>query len=102
MARARSLAPAIAAIPTFQVYPLPPHVNAFAIIMPGGQDQLAEHNRAFARDTGIWLFNAFAEGPQPGTSIAEIVIGDTSEDLNDDEAVGWLRRFADRCQSAPV
>ena len=94
--RARSLAPVVAAIPSLQVYPVPPHVNAFAIVMPGRPEQLAEHNHAFARDTGIWLFNGFVEGPQPGTSIAEIVIGDSSEDFMDDEAAGWLRQFADR------
>lgn len=94
--RARALAPAVAAVPSFQVYPVPPHVNAFAIVMPGRPDQLAEHNRAFAKDTGIWLFNGFVEGPQPETSIAEVVIGDSCEDFTDDEAVGWLRQFADR------
>ena len=94
--RARSLAPAVAAIPSLQVYPVPPHVNAFAIVMPGRPDQLAEHNRAFARDTGVWLFNGFIEGPRPGTSIAEIVIGDSSDDFTDDEAAGWLRQFAER------
>ncbi|HEY1384959.1 MAG TPA: beta-eliminating lyase-related protein [Dongiaceae bacterium] len=102
VARARSLAPKVATIPVFQVYPQPPHVNAFAIAMPGWPDRLAEQHRTFARDTGVWLFNTFTEGPQPGTSIAEIVIGDTCEDFTDDEAAGWLRRFADRCQSAPV
>src|SRR5690242_5513438 len=40
--RARSLAPLAAAIPVFQVYPVPPHVNAFAIVMPGRPDHLAE------------------------------------------------------------
>ena len=94
--RARSLAPLVAAIPAFRVYPVPPHVNSFAIVMPGRPAQLAEQNRAFAKDTGVWLFNAFFEGPLPGTSIAEIVIGDSSEDYTDDEATGWLRQFADR------
>jgi threonine aldolase len=94
--RARALAPAVAAIPSLEVYPVPSHVNAFAIVMPGRPDQLAEHNRAFAKDTGIWLFNGFVEGPRPDTSIAEIVIGDSCEDFTDDEALRWLRQFAER------
>jgi threonine aldolase len=95
--RARKLAIRVAAIPGLQIYPAPPDVNAFHILIPGRPDRMTAAHRAFSTETSTWLFNGFAEAPLPMHSIAEVVIGDTNESYTDDEAVEWVSAFARRC-----
>lgn len=89
LSRARQLAAAFAA-KGFATVPAEPDVNAFQVILPGDPVALTEANRAFARKTGIWLFNAFLPGDQPGFARAEVVIGDAAETYADAEAVAWV------------
>ena len=43
----------------------------------------------------VWLFNGFLESPVDSHSIAEVVIGDSSDDYSVAEAAGWIRDFAE-------
>ncbi len=90
LARARQLAAAFAA-QGFEVVPAVPNVNAFQVILPGDPATLAEANRTYARQTGIWLFNAFLPADKPGFARTEVVIGDAAEQYRDEEAVGWVQ-----------
>ncbi len=92
LARARQLAAAFAA-QGFEIVPAVPDVNAFQVILPGDPATLAEANRTYARQTGIWLFNAFLPAEKPGFVRTEVVIGDAAEQYGDEEAVGWVQNM---------
>lgn len=92
--RARALASALAAVDCATITPAVPHVNAFHLLFEGSVDKLADRNRRFAEKFGIWLFNAFYESPVDGHSIAEVVIGDRSDEFQIAEAAQWIADFA--------
>jgi threonine aldolase len=91
--RARQLAERLKAEARVAITPQVPDVNAFHLLLPGSVETLAERNRAFAEQHGIWLFNAFYESPVEGRSIGEVVIGQSSDDYEIDEAAGWIADF---------
>jgi threonine aldolase len=93
--RARKLAASLSADPRIAITPAVPQVNAFHLLLPGSPEPLTERNRHFAEQRGIWLFNAFLESPVEGRSIAEVVIGDSSDDYEIAEAAGWIADFLD-------
>lgn len=61
--RARKLAERLGADARIAVTPQVPDVNAFHLLLPGSVEALTRRNREFARERGIWLFNAFLESP---------------------------------------
>jgi|SRR6185312_2298381 len=91
--RARQLAGCLRADPRLKITPERPEVNAFHLLMPGSVEALTQRNRDLAEKRGIWLFNLFYESPVDGHSIGEVVIGDSSDDYDIDEAAGWIRDF---------
>jgi threonine aldolase len=91
--RARALAERLAGEPRPAITPRVPDVNAFHILIPGSVKALTERNREFAKQRDVWLFNNFLESPVDGKSIAEVVIGDSSDDYELDEAATWIRDF---------
>lgn len=76
------------------IQPFPPQTNAFQIFFEGAPADLKERNRDFASRHGVWLFNAFAEAPQDGWTIGEVVIGDAADHYDDAEAAEWLGEFS--------
>jgi threonine aldolase len=90
--RARELARRLDA--RFLVTPAPPHVNAFQLILSGDPDTLAERNRAFAREHGVWLFNGFADAAASGKTVVEIVIGNAADNHSIEQSVEWIEAFA--------
>ena len=93
--RARSLAGAVGDDPHLEITPRVPDVNAFHLLLPGSVEELTGRNRNFAQQCGIWLFNAVLESPIDGHSIAEVVIGDSSDEYEMAEAAAWIRDFLD-------
>lgn len=91
--RARDLAQAIGSEPLLALTPKVPDVNAFHLLVPGSVDELNGRNRDFAERRAIWMFNGFYESPVEGRSIAEVVIGDSSDDYGISEAAGWIGDF---------
>lgn len=89
--RARALAERLEGI---TLTPRVPDVNAFHLLLPGSVDELTKRHQQFARDRRVWLFNGFYESPMDGRSIAEVVIGDNSDDWSVEEGAGWIRDFA--------
>jgi threonine aldolase len=90
--RARNLAERLDGI---TVTPRVPQVNAFHLLLPGSVETLTRRHQEFARDRRVWLFNGFLESPVDSHSIAEVVIGDSSDDYSVAEAAGWIRDFAE-------
>lgn len=91
VARARDLAARLSG--RFLISPAVPHVNAFQLILPGTQRELAAQNRRFAEKRGVWLFNTFAGAPLADHTVAEIVIGDNSKNHTTEDAVSWIEAF---------
>ena len=77
------------------VTPRTPDVNAFHLLLKGTVEELSSRHQQFARERRIWLFNGFLESPVDGSSVAEVVIGDNSDDWDVDEAAGWMRDFVE-------
>ncbi len=61
--------------------------------MLGEPEALARRHRSFAKDRGVWLFNSFQPAALSEFSMAEIVIGDASNDYSIEEAAEWLEAF---------
>jgi threonine aldolase len=93
--RARSLAERLSGDQRIAVTPRVPDVNAFHLLIPGLVKTLTERNREFARQHDVWLFNNFLESPVDGRSIGEVVIGDSSDDYDLEEAARWIGNFQD-------
>jgi threonine aldolase len=89
--RARALAERLGGI---TVTPRVPDVNAFHMLLPGSVEELTARHHQFARDRRIWLFNGFYDSLVDARSIAEVVIGDSSDDWEVAEAAAWIRDFA--------
>ncbi|MGE5562605.1 MAG: threonine aldolase family protein [Bacillota bacterium] len=95
VARARGLAARLQGDDRIALTPSVPETNAFHLLVPGTVGALTERNRAFADERGVWLFNMFYESPVEGRSVAEVAIGDSSDDHDAEEAAGWIRDFLD-------
>ena len=93
--RARKLAERLSTDTRLAVTPRVPNVNAFHLLIPGSVKELTERNREFARQRDVWLFNNLLESSVAGSSIGEVVIGDSSDDYSIDEAAGWIGDFLD-------
>jgi threonine aldolase len=91
--RARKLAELLGSEPGLAVTPQLRAVNAFHLLIPGSVEALEERNREFARQRDVWLFNNFLESPVDGRSIGEVVMGDSSDNYELEEAAGWIRAF---------
>ncbi|KAJ8135683.1 hypothetical protein OY671_011104, partial [Metschnikowia pulcherrima] len=76
--RARDSAGVLASDGRIIVHPVIPHANSFQSSSPGTSADSDQRHAAFARQHGVWSFNAFTESPIEGRSIAEVVIGAAS------------------------
>jgi threonine aldolase len=72
------------------VNPAVPHGNAFVVHFPTGADALTRAAHVVAADIGAWLFGRIYEGALPGTSTAEISVGDATLGWSADEVAGTL------------
>ena len=93
VARASALAGRLADVPGLLLQPTGPQVNAFQLWMAGNPDELAQRNRIFAQQRGVWLFNGFQATSLGSHAMAEVVIGDASDDYAISEAAEWVRTF---------
>jgi threonine aldolase len=92
--RARRLAKILTAEGRIAITPELPQVNAFHLLLPGSVETLADRNRGFAERRGIWLFNQFYESSVAGHSVGEVVIGDSSDDYEMEDAARWIAELA--------
>ena len=91
--RARDVSAALAGLPGVVPTPGPPQCNAFRLHLPGRADALKAAHLELARESGVWLFGAFAETTLPGVATTEVSIGDAAEDLGDGEVVQLVGRL---------
>jgi len=60
------------------VLPAPPQSNSFQVHFDAPVEAMERAVIAHAKETGAWLFNRFAEGPYPGTTMGELVVGEAT------------------------
>ena len=89
----RRLASALDGVPGLILQPPAPGTNAFQLWMPGAPVELAERHRSFAHDRKTWSFGAFQPTALAGHSLAEIVIGDASDQYPIDAVPRWIEAF---------
>ncbi len=92
VARARALAVTLREA-GFSPFPASPHCNAFQISLPRSPEWLAARNRRIAREHGLWMFDAFEAGPEPESAVAEIVVGEATRALADEQLLTWLGKL---------
>ena len=97
--RARELAAELARLPGIEIAPDPPHTNAFQVYLPGNPPQLERAALEIAEAERVWLFSAVAETPLPNLSMAEITVGDATDDLADDEIAHLLSSLVERARA---
>jgi threonine aldolase len=73
-----AVAAALGGVGGLSVLPSPPHSNSFQVHFPASVDAMERAAIAHAKETGVWLFNRFAVGPYPTTSMGELVVGDAT------------------------
>jgi threonine aldolase len=72
------------------VNPQIPHGNAFVVHFPTSAADLAHAAHIAAANTGAWLFGRIYDGALPGTSTAEISVGDATLGWSADEVATTL------------
>jgi threonine aldolase len=77
------------------VHPAIPHGNSFQVHFPADAAALTRAAHAVAADSRIWLFGRIMEGALPGTSVAEIVVGEATLDWWPEEVATILRQLSD-------
>jgi len=92
-ARARELAPRIAAIEGIELIPNPPQVNMFHLVFDAAPDVLATARDMVAKETGLWLIGGARAGAREGTSRTEITIGDACLELDNEHVAEAFERL---------
>ena len=99
VARARSIAAALAELPGVRVAPSPPQTNAFQLYLPASPAALELAHGALAETEQRWLFGRFAPTFLPDLSMVEISIGDAAEDWRDDEITAAVAGLIERARA---
>lgn len=91
LARARSLAAALAGVPGLLVLPDPPHVNMMHVVLDLAPDAALEARDRVAAETGLWLFGATRPRGTPDRSSFELSVGDALMGVDDAEIAAAFR-----------
>ena len=83
--KALEVAEVLSAFPDIEIVPNPPHTNMMHVFLRGEREKLEEKALAVAQQTGIWLFFKLFPTIIPSLSKFEMVVGDATCDLRDDE-----------------
>jgi threonine aldolase len=98
VARARTLARALATLPGVRVIPDPPHTNMLHAVLPGEAEALLDAAALASRESGVGLFTRLRPCDVPGASIVEITVGDGALTIGDDEVIALLRGILEKYQ----
>ncbi|MEQ1564922.1 MAG: beta-eliminating lyase-related protein [Myxococcota bacterium] len=83
--RAKDVAEVLRGFAGVRVKPDPPHTNMMHVFFPAEPERLLDASAATALERGIALITAAVPTEVPGVCRAELVIGDASDDLTDQE-----------------
>jgi hypothetical protein len=91
--RALLLASAFGRIPNVRITPDPPHTNTFLVSFPGNQGYLRQCALEVAKETGLWLVDVAKPAGIDGLAQFQVVVGEATLDVEDEEAVAALVRL---------
>jgi threonine aldolase len=99
VARARTLAAALRAVPGVRIVPDPPHTNGFALLLARGADALKAAHLALAAERSLWLSGGITATDVPEVAKLEVQIGDSADDVRDDDVVALVTALLARAGS---
>ena len=82
------------------VLPSPPHSNSFQVHFAAPIEAMERAVLAHAKELGAWLSNRFAEGPWPGTTVGELVVGEATLGWSPGEVAATLAGLTSRLRAA--
>ena len=83
--KAKAVADALSTFPDIEIVPNPPHTNMMHVFVDGEREKLEARALAISEKTGIWLFFKLFPTIIPTYSKFELVVGDATLDLSNDE-----------------
>jgi threonine aldolase len=87
VAKARSIAARLSALPRIEIVPDPPHTNMMHLYLEGPRERLDAAVLAVAEETGTWLCTRLRPTPLPSRSVLELNAGLATLALSDDRIV---------------
>lgn len=98
--RAQTLARALGELPGVRV--TEPQTNSFGVYLPGDHQALDEAQLRLAERSGVWLFGLIGASPVPGLAVAEVMVGEATEAVPDDEAAELTRQLLAEAERHPT
>ncbi len=92
-ARALSLAEALAGTAGLRVNPATPQTNMMHLYIDAPAEAVLERRDQIAARDGVWLIGGARPAETPGWSLAEITVGDTLVEMDNDEVAPRLREL---------
>lgn len=99
---AKNYAEYISQISDLPVFPKTPHTNLFHILLPYTPEQAKQAHLNAAKESGIWITNAFWNYEDPNECAMEITITETASTVPEDELKNALAIFFKHLKSSAV
>jgi threonine aldolase len=96
VAKARAIAPLLAAVPGIEVVPCPPPTNMFHLHLHRDRRRLEDAALDLAEETGVWMITRVIGTDSPSRQRVEIACGDATLEIADEEIAALFRRLVER------
>ncbi len=95
-AKAKEVAAALSTFPQMQIVPNPPQTNMMHVFIEGEREALEAAALAIAKETKVWLFGRLAPTMLPAYQKFELVVGEATLDLPDEEICAFFGSLLDK------
>ncbi|HJT57055.1 MAG TPA: beta-eliminating lyase-related protein [Ktedonobacteraceae bacterium] len=95
-AKAKEIAALLAPFPQIEIVPNPPHTNMMHIFLRGEYEKLQDAALEIAKETRVKLFSWLAPTFLPAYQKFEMVVGDATLDLTNEEIVGLFHMLFEK------
>ncbi|MHB8599449.1 MAG: threonine aldolase family protein [Ktedonobacteraceae bacterium] len=94
-AKAKEVAATLTAFPQMQIVPNPPQTNMMHVFIESEREALEAATLTIAKETGVWFFSGLAPTALPMYQKFELVVGEATLDLPDEEIRTLFGRLLD-------
>jgi threonine aldolase len=98
LAKARSLAAALAGLDRLEVVPDPPQSAMLHILLRGDSERLIDAALDLAEERGVYLFGGLSPSTSPSWHVFEVPVGTATLEIGDDEARDLLAEVLARSE----